>query len=153
MPPAGTHPDLKIIPLVTDRLVVMARQGHPLLGRRRETRALLDYAWVMPPTGTRARQRLDALFTARNLPPPDVHVETNSMAFLLHVLRRSDLLTFAFRTTLDATDGKGLVVLNVPALMADREAGIILRPVTGLSPAAQSLITTLSAICTRDPRN
>ena len=151
--PTGPQADLDMTPLVADRLVVLARAGHPLAGRRCEPRDLLDFPWVMSPAGTGARRRLDALFLARNLAVPDVQVETSSMTFLLRVLHQTDLLNFAVETTLAAPDGKGLAVLDVPALAAEREAGLIKRRGTDLSPAAQSLVTAVSAICARNPRN
>ncbi len=80
-------------------------------------------------------------------------VETNSHAFLLCMLRGSDALTFTTSRTVDLEEGAGLVMLNVPPLTVRREAGVVLRRGSFLSPAAQRLIDDLVDICRADPRN
>jgi LysR family transcriptional regulator of gallate degradation len=49
--------------------------------------------------------------------------------------------------------GAGLAALDVPNLRASRDAGIIRRRDAWLSPAAQSIIYELKAICREHPRN
>ena len=80
--------DLAITPLTSDSLGVCCREEHPLVGERNiPLNVLLDYPWIMPSRRTRAQRRLQALFIAANLASPDPVVETESMAFLLQMLR------------------------------------------------------------------
>lgn len=153
LPRADARNGLEVTPLVVDQLVAMARSGHPLADKTSKLSQLLRFSWVMHPAPTSARLRLDSLFLAQGLPTPTVAVETTSMAFLLRVVRRTDFITLAVKTTLDAPDGRGLLVLRVPELVAERQAGVIARRGAILPPAASFLIETLTRACARDPAN
>ncbi|MGV3651618.1 MAG: LysR substrate-binding domain-containing protein [Devosia sp.] len=146
--------DLSIDPLSADGLGACCRARHPLVGQKDlPLRALLDFPWVMPPHRTRAQRRLNALFVSHDLPPPTIVCETESMAFLLQMLSHSDALTFTVSTTLLAPEAAGLRMLDVPALAARREAGVITRRDGWLNPAAREVIAELRAICVADPMN
>jgi DNA-binding transcriptional LysR family regulator len=154
LPQAEDRRGLDVRPLTSDELGVCCRAGHPLARRRRiVARDLLGFPWVLLPRTTRAQRRLTALFAAQDLSPPQNVVETNSHAFLLCMLRGSDALTFTTSRTVDLEEGAGLVMLNVPPLTVRREAGVVLRRGSFLSPAAQRLIDDLVDICRADPRN
>jgi DNA-binding transcriptional LysR family regulator len=154
LPSPDRAKDLEIRPLTSDSLGVCCRVAHPLAGERRiSLHSLLSYPWVMPPRGTRAQGRLRALFVASDLPPPELIIETESMAFLLEMLRQSEALTFTVSTTLLSRDGEGLTMLDVPSLRASRQAGIISRKGGWLSPPAAAIIQDLEAICAGDPHN
>jgi DNA-binding transcriptional LysR family regulator len=154
MPSADRARDLRLMPLTSDDLGVCCRPDHPLAKRKSvPLRALVDFPWIMPPSSTRAHRRLEALFVAQNLSPPEPAVETDSMAFLLQFLRHSDALTFTVHTTLQTAEGSGLAILNVPALAASREAGVITRRNGWLSPAAEAVLAELKAICEAEPHN
>jgi LysR family transcriptional regulator of gallate degradation len=145
---------LEVRPLASDELGVCCRADHPLAGRRRPAaHDLLSYPWVLLPRTTRAQRRLAALFAAQDLAPPQTVVETSSHAFLLNMVRHSDALTFTVSRTVDIEEGAGLVMLNVPRLKVRREAGVVLRRGGWLSPAAEHLIASLTAISRADPRN
>lgn len=153
LPVAEENPDLALTPLVSDTLGVVAREGHPLAGRRRAIRDLAQADWAMPPASTRAQQRLNALFVAAGQQPPRVRIETASMALLLNAVRCSDFLTYTVATTLDAAEGEGLTMLDLPQLDARREAGLLLRKAGWVSPAMEALIAELKRTCARAPRN
>jgi len=154
LPQAEDRRGLDARPLTSDELGVCCRAGHPLARRRRiVARDLLGFPWVLLPRTTRAQRRLTALFAAQDLSPPQNVVETNSHAFLLCMLRGSDALTFTTSRTVDLEEGAGLVMLNVPPLTVRREAGVVLRRGSFVSPAAQRLIDDLVDICRADPRN
>jgi 2-keto-4-pentenoate hydratase/2-oxohepta-3-ene-1,7-dioic acid hydratase in catechol pathway/DNA-binding transcriptional LysR family regulator len=75
--------------LFTDRLVILARRGHPAT-RARQTRAdLLHHAFAVPRPGTPSRAQFDAHFGT--LPPAGV-VECGSVLLMRELLQRSDLL-------------------------------------------------------------
>ena len=146
--------DLELRSLTTEILGVCCRAGHPLVADRMiEPAQLLPFAWVMPPQSTRAHHRLRALFVIAGLPPPEPMVETESMTFLLQMLRHTDALTFTVSTSLRSHQGEGLVMLEVPRLALTREAGVITRRDGWLSPAASAVIDELVAICEAEPQN
>jgi DNA-binding transcriptional LysR family regulator len=146
--------DLEVTRLTSDTLGVCCRAGHPLASRRNPTmHDLLAYPWVKPPRLTRAQRRLNALFEANDLPPPQGAIESGSMALLLNVVRNSDALTFQVSKTLDTREGEGLIMLSVPGLTLSREAGIVTRKGGWLSPAALHVIEELKIICAAEPEN
>jgi DNA-binding transcriptional LysR family regulator len=146
--------DLKVIPLTSDRLRIACRAGHPLTRLKRVTmRRLLDYPWSMPPLSTHTTRRLQALFIATHLPPPENTVETESMAFLIQAVLHSDLITLTVASTLDMPEAKNLRLLSVPGITSRREAGIVLRKDGFLSPAAEAIVEELKEICAQEPTN
>lgn len=146
--------DLTLQPLTTDHLCVCARAGHPLAGQGAVRASdLLSFPWVMPPQSTRAQQRLTALFVAADLPPPQIVVETESMAFLLRLVALSDALTFTVSTTLRLPEAAGLRVIDVPGLSPVRSAGLITRQGSFVSAASGLVIAELRRICAVDDRN
>lgn len=65
--------------LIADSIQIVARQGHPCL----EDVALcwtdvLDYPWILPPSGAEMRSIFDGAFAARHLRPPTPCVEAGS---------------------------------------------------------------------------
>lgn len=152
--PSPIPPDLEATPLTSDSLGVMARAGHPLAGQRNvPITRLLDFPWASPPEATRAQQRLRALFTAMDLPPPEPVLETESMAFLIQFVRQSDALTFTVSTTLRIHESEDMVMLHTPQWATTRRAGVITRKGGWLSPAAQAIIDQLQQICAAEPTN
>lgn len=146
--------DLDVLALTSDSFFTCCRIGHPLVGERNIPLARLkDCLWTMPPSATRAHQRLKAFFVAADLPPPEAFVETESLAFMLQFLLYSDALTLTVATTLDLPEAAGLTNLDVPALDSKRKAGIISRKDGWLSPAAAAIIDELKIICTKQDRN
>ncbi|MGH6923228.1 MAG: LysR family transcriptional regulator [Propylenella sp.] len=154
LPGTETESDLKIVPLTSDTLDVACRTSHPLARQKKiDLKALLAFPWVLPANNPRARRKLEALFLARDIPPPIPVVETESMAFVFAMLRDSDALTYTTANTVSGPGGFGLTSLNVAALRSRRDAGIMQRRGAWLSPGAQSVIEELKAICTEWPEN
>lgn len=154
IPSAETARDLDVMPLTSDSLGVMCRDGHPLAGRRNlGAERLLEFQWAMPPDSTKTLRRLNALFVAANLRPPEVAVESESMAFLVQIVRHSDMISFTVSTTVSLPECQGLRFLRVPALAARREAGVITRKGGWLSPAAEAIVAELKKICATEPTN
>ena len=87
LPSPDRAQDLELTRLSSDVLGVCCRSGHPLAAAGPVAmERLLDYPWIMPPSGTRAQARLNALFVGANLPPPRPAVESESLALLLQML-------------------------------------------------------------------
>jgi DNA-binding transcriptional LysR family regulator len=154
LPPKEEVRDLKLRSLTSDRLCVCGRAGHELEGQPELSLSdLLRFPWAMPPQATRAHQRFRSLFVSMDLAPPNAVVQTESMAFLLQMVRFSDALTFTVTTTLKTPEATGVVMLDVPEVAAMRSAGIITRKDSWLSPAAEAIVDELVEICAREPTN
>jgi len=130
--------------LFDDDLVVVARDQHPLHGKRSLRLASLgDYPWLLPNADVIARKLVDASFTDAGLPPPTVALETNSSAEgLMAAIRKTDLLTVIGRATL-AQSTRGLRALDVPSLRWPRSVGILRRKDGYHSPLADRLVEIL----------
>ncbi len=144
----------KVIPLTSDRLGIACRAGHPLTRMKRVTlRHLHDYPWSMPPLSTRTTRRLRALFIAADLAPPEITVETESMAFLVQTVLNSDAITLTVASTIDMPEAEGLRLVTVAGMEPRREAGVVLRKDGFLSPAAEAIVDELKRICALEPTN
>ncbi len=154
VPSPETAKDYKVIPLTSDRLGVACRSGHPLTRMKRVALSdLLGYPWSMPPLSTRTTRRLRALFVAADLAPPEIMVETESMAFLVQTVLNSDTITLTVASTIHMPESKGLRLVNVAGLAPRREAGVVLRKDGFLSPAAEAIVDELKRICALEPTN
>jgi LysR family transcriptional regulator of gallate degradation len=147
--------DLSMTPLSSDQLSVLCRKNHPLVHRKGRLTPgdLLAYPWIMPPKTTRAQQRLNALFVSMDLPAPNIVVETESVAFLLRFVTEFDALTFTVSSTINLPEAKACTLLTVPALAAERSAGVITRKDGWLAPAAELVIEALKVRCAGHIRN
>lgn len=146
--------DLAIERLTADELGPCCRADHPLARQNEpEPCQLLEFPWILPPRNTRSHRRLQALFVALDLPLPQIVVETESMAFILNMLRESDALSFLGSTTMQWSEGQDIAMLKVPRISAVREAGLISRKDGWLSPAATAIIAELRIVCAARPKN
>lgn len=82
--------EVEQVPLVTDRLAVFGRKGHPLAGRPVRMGELQAQSWVVGPQGTPLRAHWQALFAGD---PPPVPVECGSVMVIRGLVMQSDLLT------------------------------------------------------------
>ena len=154
LPMPGSVEDLEVIALTSDDLIVCCRRDHALVGKGPlDLETIAAWPWALPAEGTQTRRRLEGLFLAHGWTPPKPAIETESMAFLLAAVRYSTALTYTTVMTLDLPEAEGLVGLDVPALVADRRAGVIRRRGTRLAPAATAILGELRAICSGEPRN
>lgn len=134
--PAG----LRAIPLTTDTISVVARRDHPLRAKRKpQPESTLAYSWALPGRDVLSRQRLEALFRVAGLEPPTPKIESDSISFIVAVLRESDMLSFATSQLLRGETG-GVAPLAIPGLSMTRSAGILFRSSAGITPATQALI-------------
>lgn len=147
LPAVEEASDLALLQLAEDDFVVGCRRGHPLARSVVQAETLLGFPWILPPSPSRARARLGALFAARGLAPPDPALETESTDMLLRVIAGSDALCFQVRSALDAPDAAGLTTLRVPSLAATRRTGIMVRRGSWLPPLTRQLLTRLAAAC------
>lgn len=84
-------PDIAQELLFEDPLSIVVRAGHPLLsGRRPDARTLARLEWVMPRTGTPARDYVADYFAAQGVEEPAHIVECSSLVATRGLLLRSD---------------------------------------------------------------
>jgi LysR family transcriptional regulator of gallate degradation len=92
--PLDNAGDLVGEPLLSDRMAVFVRGGHPLTRLKKITVAdLLDAQWVLPSQGTNARKIFDLSFAHMQGETPSAVVETDAPAILRDLLLNSDMIT------------------------------------------------------------
>ncbi|WP_417686829.1 LysR family transcriptional regulator [Roseibium sp.] len=80
--------------LFDDRLAIVARKEHPLVGRSDVTPCeLANYRWVLPRPGTPTRQLFEALVGEEAADGAKGVIETGSLVALRGILTQSDYLT------------------------------------------------------------
>lgn len=80
--------------LFENGLAIVARAGHPLLGKTSVTPAdLCDYPWVLPRKGTPTRAIFDGFAAENGMTQPYGLIETGSLVAIRGILLESDRLT------------------------------------------------------------
>jgi DNA-binding transcriptional LysR family regulator len=137
--------------IARDEVRVVAAVGHPLRGRSLRPADLLDVRWVLPSRAVKMRQWLDAAFIARNLPAPQPHVETSSIAILETLIADSDFVTFVSSWKIGTRLVRNsLAALDVPELSMPREFGLVWSKMLPPTPSASVLIEYVRSML-RDP--
>ena len=154
-PLGGEDCDLDYRPLTSDRLVVCARDTHPLIVRGAPValEEALGARWALPGERTLARRKLAGRLAQLGVAQPRRVLTSSSISFLLSFALRTDALVYTTRSMLRTPEARGLSEIDLPAFASEREAGVILRAGALLSPAAAALVERLEAYCADDPRN
>lgn len=138
---------LEVLPLTHDRQAVIARRGHPLSREPRlALRHLKGAAWALPSREMAQRRRFNALFSEGGLQPPEPTIESDSIAFVFEIVRRSDLLSFTTSTIFQGGARDDIVTLEVEGLSWERHAGVICRAGEARSPLADRLWQLLAEV-------
>lgn len=123
--------------LFEDRLGIIVRAGHPLLGRAASLRDLLGECWILPRLGAPGRQLTDLAFREAGLVPPSPAVETGDLAVVRGLLMNSDMLTaISPRQLVHEISVGDLAVLPVGLHGTERRIGLTTRAGALLSSAA-----------------
>lgn len=127
--PEYRHRELRVHELTVDRLVVVARAGHPLAGKRHiGARDLARYPWVLRDAGAPSRQLLDSVFSHMGLDEPRVAVQAADLGLLRGLLTQSDMLSAVSPQHLLHEIRAGMVtVLDVKLPRSERQIGFVLR--------------------------
>jgi DNA-binding transcriptional LysR family regulator len=118
--------------------VLIARETHPLIGRRRvEIAAIAEYPWIVLAHDHVGTGRLGSFFAANGLEPPRAVIETTSHSNLLALLREDDFIATIPSPLLPRVEEMGLRRLGVRGTFWDGPAGIAYRrsqlPVTAVN--------------------
>ncbi|MEH6725814.1 MAG: LysR family transcriptional regulator [Hyphomicrobiales bacterium] len=154
LPLQGLEQDFHLERLTEDRLCICARRGHALQGEKNIPITMLQsLQWVLPSGRTLARKKLDALMLSQGLQLPIRVTESDSMSFILALVRESDAITYTITSALTSQDGQGIVILDAPEVEANRSAGMIFRNSKLLSPAAAFVVEKVRKIAHSNPTN
>ena len=143
-PPVGVSQES----LFKEDLVVIARPGHPCLGRKRLALAdLAGWRWIVPLPGTPASAALIRSFASAGLPPPSNGLQATSAMFTRALVSSSDCLALASRGQALEDEAVGLVRIAPVALPStQRDIGIALRDSVDPSPDLAALLRELRAV-------
>lgn len=125
--PEPGPPDLMQTPLMTDRLMIVGRVGHPLAGVAAPTSAqLAGYPWVVSHAGAPLRMLWERLFGAGPLPRAPVHC--GSVMVIRGILAESDFLTLLSpqQVALEVASGV-LAAIGPEPEMSGRTIGVTTR--------------------------
>jgi DNA-binding transcriptional LysR family regulator len=133
--------DLRVIPLTTDHIALVAPRGHPLAARRRvRVQDLAEQSFVAFEAGSALRQIIDSRLREGGV-EVNVVMELRSIPAILRMVSTTGNLAFVSRLGIDT----GLDVVEVPVqgLRIERRLAIIARRGSALSPAAQGFTQRL----------
>ncbi|HXH16637.1 MAG TPA: LysR family transcriptional regulator [Sphingomonas sp.] len=145
--PAG----LEQRPLFEDRLVVVARAGHPLRDTAPTLETLRRYAWIVAPFGAPLRGQWDRMFAGG--PMPAAPIECGSTLVMRGVLADSDLLTLLSPDQVAVEIAAGILVqIGDPLPQTIRTVGLTMRAGWRPTAAQARFISLLEAAATPGPQ-
>lgn len=124
--------------LISDRIVCVCRQGHPLLGRQVSGSDLISYGWILPEEGETGRTMLETYFRARDLPPMKVQITTNSDRVVRYFLQQTDLIGVLPEIIVDHHEYTGIALIPLDDLTMSRKVGVVRRHGQHFSPAVDA---------------
>lgn len=130
--------------LFEERLLIVARSGHPLAGRTLSLKDLSDADWILPRASSPARTMIDRSFCEHSIPSPRARVESGDMAVIRGLLANTDWLAIVshHQFEMDLASGE-LIALNVQLPETKRRIGIITRREALHPPAVAAMIEAL----------
>jgi len=138
--------------LFTDPYVVVVRRGHPLAERRRVSlKELAAHGWVVPQQDMPRRAVVDMMLAT--LPqPPQVLVETSSLAMMIAMLDENDCISLLSRShILYGNYRNEVVALDVPSPQGGRTVGYTTRADWLPTQPQREFIEQLQAQCRLAP--
>lgn len=123
----------------------VARAAHPLAGKRHLGLAdLAEQPWILPPSGSLLRDRIDSMFVHSGLGLPRNLVETTSIPVIISLLQKSDMVAALQEVNVQPYCKAGLLAVLPLNLGVQMEPfGIITRRNHQLSPSAQAMLKSL----------
>jgi DNA-binding transcriptional LysR family regulator len=129
--------------------VIVCRQDHPLVSRRRLKLAdLQGYPWLVPYSRAGDLHAIVEAFVAENLEPPTQLIGSDAYRIGMRLLRRSDLLMMVAPALVApelALDGPPLARLKIDRPTIRRHASLIYPRHRPLTPPAQQLLDEVRA--------
>jgi len=145
--PADYASDLHGEALLTEEMVILVRDRHPLLGIDVQPDDLRQARWVLPRAGSPARQLLESSFASAGIPAPLPVVESGDLAIIRGLLLRSDMLAAVSAQQLDEEIRAGdLCILPWPLKRTTRAIGLTYRTASLHTPAARALMEAIREV-------
>jgi DNA-binding transcriptional LysR family regulator len=148
VPGPGVAGELTFKALGGESHCVIARATHPLVGKRRlDFRDLVDQPWILPPSGSLLRDRIDSMFVHRGLGLPRNLVETASIPVITSLLQSTDMVSALQRESVAPYCKVGLLAVLPLKLGVQMEPyGIVTRRGHPISPSADALLASLHEV-------
>ncbi len=146
--PGQTYNDLVEIPLLTDKMSVFVRSGHPLTRLAKVSlNDLMKAQWILPASRTPTRELFDLSFTYMSGTLPNSPVETSDLSILRSLLLNSDLITALSPQQLDVEYRLGVLqMLDFEFEKSARVIGLVQRANSHPSPGAAALIAAIQEV-------
>lgn len=142
----GRVADSVFVPLVDDRVGILCRQGHPLLGKSKLTvRDLERQSWVAHSRGSMLRRQTEGALIAMGLEKIQITIETDSIQSVLEIVGSTDLISTMPKETTRPYLSKGLTFIDFDHPQFHRPIGAIRRktaPANAIVDAFLKLLVT-----------
>jgi DNA-binding transcriptional LysR family regulator len=137
--------DLEIESMEGEAMAVVARPGHALFDKPAlKVADLVAQSWILHPTGSPMRRRIEqALQEASMAPPPDI-LETSSILATTALLQSTDMISVVPLDVAQHYANHGMLAIlpvELPITMA--KLGMLTRKEKELSPAIKAFLRTL----------
>ena len=135
--------------LFEDRLIIIAKPGHPMT-RLKSPRAkdLTKFRWVFSNAGNLHRRRLEGFFELENVPLPRPVAEVTATELIKAVILQTDCIALMAKMGAQADIDAGTlhhVEIKSPFML--RSVGLIWRSNHPLSSAAKRVADAIESIC------
>ncbi|MDB5761667.1 MAG: LysR family transcriptional regulator [Herminiimonas sp.] len=146
--PGQCSSDLVDMPLLTDKMSVFVRTGHPLTRLPKiSIDDLMKAQWILPASRTPTRELFDLSFTHMSGTLPKSPIETSDLSILRGMLMNSDLITALSPQQLDFELKLGVLqVLDFEFEKSARVIGLIRRAKSHPSPGAAALVAAIQQV-------
>ncbi len=131
--------------LAEEKICAIVRPGHPILATRRPSLTdLARYGWIVPPSGSVLRHRLELMFQSAGLELPEQLIESAALVFVLKMLQDTDYVSVIPTDVAGYYAAHDTVSVVPVKLSCNMDAfGIITRKDWLLSPAAHIMLAAL----------
>jgi LysR family transcriptional regulator of gallate degradation len=148
MRPGHTAPGMIDLPLMTDKMSVFVRTGHPLTRLAKVTLDdLMQAEWILPAGRTPTRELFDQVFTHMSGTLPKSPIETSDLSVLRGLLLNSDLITAISPQQLALERQLGLLqMLDFEFEKSARVIALSRRAKSHPSPGAAALIAAIQEV-------
>ena len=153
--PGYPLPGMIDTPLMTDRMAVFVRTGHPLTGLAKVTvEDLMRAEWILPARHTPTRDLFDHAFNHVSGSLPKSTIETSDLSILRGLLMNSDLVTAISPQQLDMERKLGILqMLDFEFEKSARVIALTQRAKSHPSPGAAALMTAIQQVASELERN
>lgn len=137
--------DLRYEAITDEPVCAVVRPGHTLLKHAQlKVADILEYGWIVPPSGSVLRHRFDLMFQEMDLQQPANSVETSSLLFITKMMQQSDMVSVMSADVARYYADHGLLAILPLILPCEMEPfGFISRRDRLLSPAGMVMLSAL----------